>query len=392
MFMPLSFLYFLMTTHLGTAAIGLGISLAAVAALPAGLVAGPLIDRVGAKPVMVLNNLLSACGYVGYLFAHDFGMLVATVFLVIVADRLFFASWPVLVADLSGPHGTDWLYSLVSKYRNASLAAGYLIGGGVLALLGHAAAAYVIVVLNCLSSLVAAMILSRLRTRRPEGKPPAGPPRTREAAGWRRSGVLRDRPYLVLTFAQSALAFAWLVPGTILPVYLVHVLALPRWTPSAVLCVNFLAVAVWQVKITGWAAKYRRTAIVGLAAVFLALAAGVFALAAHAPASAAVVVIVAGMASFSAGEMLWNPAASALAADAAPPAARGRYIAMFQMSWAVSNTAGPVLAGTLLSAGPGWLWGVLASLVALGGTGFLLAGHLLPASVNQPMARPVATP
>jgi MFS family permease len=159
-----------------------------------------------------------------------------------------------------------------------------------------------------------------------------------------------------------------------------------------VLCVNFLAVAAWQVKITGWAAKYRRTAIVGLAAVFLALAAGVFALAAHAPASAAVVVIVAGMASFSAGEMLWNPAASALAADAAPPAARGRYIAMFQMSWAVSNTAGPVLAGTLLSAGPGWLWGVLASLVALGGTGFLLAGHLLPASVNQPMARPVATP
>jgi MFS family permease len=195
--------------------------------------------------------------------------------------------------------------------------------------------------------------------------------------------VLADRPYAILTGAQSALAFAWLLPGTILPVYIVRFLGLPKWIPSALLCLNFLIVMTLQVRVTAQAAKYRRTVVVGAASGVLAAAVGFFALSWGASPIGAVVTIVAGVLCFSFGEMLWNPTASALAAEAAPADARGRYIAFFQMSWAVSNTAGPVLVGTLLSAGPGWLWMSLGAIIVLGGVGFLLSGRLLPPAVNR---------
>lgn len=376
--MPLSFLYFLVTTHLTTAVIGFGITTAAVAALPVGIIAGPLIDRVGAKPIMIVNNVLSSCGYITYFFVKDLRLLIFATFLIMTADRLFFASWPVLVADMAPPSGTDWLYSLISKYRSASLAAGYLIGGAVLAFAGHSEAAYTIVLLNCISSLLTAIIMIRLKPVR-RLAPMASP----ESAEFHLFSVLHDRAYTILIFAQSALGFAWLLPGTILPIYIVHYLGLPSWMLSAVLCINFVAVTTLQMRVTSRVAKYRRTAVVGVASGFVAAAVGCFALAAHAPAGVSVASVLIGVVCFSFGEMLWNPAANALAADAAPSSAKGRYMAVFQMSWALSSTFGPMLVGVLLAAGTGWLWISLVSVTALGGTGFLLTGRLLPPTVDR---------
>lgn len=76
-FMPFSILYFLMTTEVGKARVGLAVSLAALFAVPFVLVAGTLVDKVGPKRIILAGNLVQAIGFVGYLRAETFWQIVA---------------------------------------------------------------------------------------------------------------------------------------------------------------------------------------------------------------------------------------------------------------------------------------------------------------------------
>ena len=57
-FMPVSVLYFLATTDLGLVQVGAALSLAALVALPAGPLLGGVVDRFGAKSVLLAGNAL----------------------------------------------------------------------------------------------------------------------------------------------------------------------------------------------------------------------------------------------------------------------------------------------------------------------------------------------
>jgi MFS family permease len=69
------------------------------------------------------------------------------------------------------------------------------------------------------------------------------------------------------------------------------------------------------------------------------------------------------------GEMIVVPTSQALAANFAPEAMRGRYMAIFGLSWAIPSTIGPGAAGYILdNFNPNLLWfigGALCGLSAL---------------------------
>jgi MFS family permease len=57
------------------------------------------------------------------------------------------------------------------------------------------------------------------------------------------------------------------------------------------------------------------------------------------------------------GEMILMPTSQALATDFAPERMRGRYMAIFGLSWAIPSTIGPGAAGYILdNYNPNWLW------------------------------------
>src|SRR3954467_6722537 len=57
-FMPVSMLYFLVSTDLSLVQLGAAISLASLVTLPTGPVIGSIVDRIGAKQVLLAGNLL----------------------------------------------------------------------------------------------------------------------------------------------------------------------------------------------------------------------------------------------------------------------------------------------------------------------------------------------
>ena len=83
--MPLSMLYFLAVTPLSLVQVGLAISIASAVALPAGPMIGAVVDRIGAKQVLLAGNLLQAVGFFAYLVTESFAAVL--VWTVVVTDR-----------------------------------------------------------------------------------------------------------------------------------------------------------------------------------------------------------------------------------------------------------------------------------------------------------------
>ena len=66
------------------------------------------------------------------------------------------------------------------------------------------------------------------------------------------------------------------------------------------------------------------------------------------------------------GEMIIMPTSQALAANFAPEDMRGRYMAVFGLTWGIPSIFGPTLAGLILdNLNPNLLWYVGAALCAV---------------------------
>ncbi len=73
-----------------------------------------------------------------------------------------------------------------------------------------------------------------------------------------------------------------------------------------------------------------------------------------------------------------RPTSNALAAGSPEPS-RGRYLAAFQLSWALTSVVAPGLFALLFAAGPALPWTVFAALAVVAGAATLLVEPWLPA-------------
>ncbi|MGW4807741.1 MFS transporter [Kitasatospora sp. NPDC004272] len=388
MFVPLSFLFFVLTTRLTVVQVGFGSSLATLLSLPLAPLAGALVDRWGARTSLIANNLLAAAGYLGYLLVDSLSGLVAAMLVVLSAERLYFAAWPGFVADLAEGAELDRWYAFTTAGSNAAAGLGGAAGGLLLGT-GWPGAAVAVVAVNAATSVAAAVLLLAPGPRSgprggrpgsPAGRPGALPdslpgsrPGSRsggpaDAPGW--GTLLRERRLLGLLAAQAALGFGWLVPTVVLPVYLVKVAGLPAWVPSTALTLNAVLIVLAQSATTARLVVFSRTRVVGWASALMAAA-----IAALAFGGGRAWSVFGAVPLFTAGQLLAGPACTAIAATAAPAAAHGRFLALVNLAWAVSAIGGPLLVGTLIEQHGTLFWSLLATLVAAGGLGFRAAGR-----------------
>ncbi|MEU3406531.1 MFS transporter [Streptomyces sp. NPDC006670] len=405
MFTPLSFLFFLMTTDLTVAQVGLGTSVATLLSIPLTPIAGMAVDRWGPRVSLISNNLLAATGYLCYLLVDSLPALVASMLVVLGADRMYWAAWPAFVADLAEGAELDRWYAFTAAGKNASVAVGGVVGGLLLAG-GWSGAAVLIVVVNASTSVVTALLFWKpVRPVRPAEQ--AGPARPDEVptpspgpaadasrapepgpdaarSGWR--AVFADRILLCVLASQTALAFGWLIPTLILPVYLVKVRDLPAWLPSTALTVNALLIVAAQSTLTARLGAVARSRVISWAAVLILAAVGLLALLPLTGGAVSIALVLGAVLLFTCGQMTATPAVVALSATLAPAGARGRFLSLFNLTWTVSATTGPALVGALVERQAALLWVVLACLVALGGLGYRLTGGLAPHRLGSPRA------
>src|SRR5262249_55199556 len=264
-----------------------------------------------------------------------------------------------LVADLAAPDERDRWIGLKRVMDNAGLGVGGVFGGVAVAT-GGIGGYQVIVVLNAVSFVAAALMLTRLpmpTTRRTSSAgataPPSPPSASLEArAGASRAArdggsgdraILRDHPFLVLVSVSVVFWMSNYSVDIVLAPYSVSVLRVPLWVPGALFALNTALVVGAQVPVMGLLASRRRTRAlmvggIGYMVVFLARAATPFL-----PAYTLVVTLGALMLLATMAEIILAPTMTALAAAMAPLHLRGRYLALADLSLSTATAITPLV-------------------------------------------------
>ncbi|MFJ9928112.1 MFS transporter [Streptomyces misionensis] len=370
-FVPVSMLYFLAATSLTLVQVGAALTTAGLLALPVGPLAGGLVDRYGARPVLQAANLAQALGFAGYLVVGQTWQIIACAWLNSAGRAVFFSCYGVTVTALAGPGRRERWFGFLGSVRNL----GYAFGGLLTAVavgFGTRGVYAAIVVVNALSYVSAFVLMRAMPNTRPEvGQEAAG--------GW--GCVLRDLRYLAVVAHQLCFALSLFALNIAIPVYAVDVLGLPGWTAGAVFTLNTLMVGFAQgIIVRSLGGRIRSRVLVAAHTCF---AAGyLLFLAADRVAALALAagVVLLGAMSYTIGEIVGAPITSTVAAESAPDALRGRYLALNQLAVSVAGAIAPAALSGLLSTGAAAIWLTLVGVSVLGATLATAIGKVVPAA------------
>ncbi len=390
---PISLLFFTLTTEISVAELGAALTAATVLSLPAGLAGGALTDRFGAKLAMVSNNLVSAAGYALYLLADDLLVVFLAMLLVAVADRMYWACWSSYVHAISNGRPFERWFAFLESVKAGAMGLGALFATLILAVSSVTGARW-LVFINVLSSVAAAAMFAAQPMRGPavadtagdEGSPqPAGeqdPELLQAVRHWR--AVLTSRSGLLLVTGQFLLSPVMLLPSVAFPLLFVDRWHMPAFASTLLFAVATGVSALVQTPLSH-AVRFRsRASVISAAMGLLAVALLVMAVLPERRSAfswAAVVLTGVVLAVVSA---LYMPASNALLTESAPAAIRGRAVAVFQTASALGMALFPVCFGLAFDNFTALPWILLVVSLVAGAVCFLRASARLPAHVRRP--------
>jgi MFS family permease len=354
---PFELVYALRIAHLSLTSAGVILSVAAAAGIAAGPLVGSVVDRVGPVRVVAIANLVGVAGCASLLLWTNAWGYALGAFLLSANLRVFWAAFTPLVGSIATGAELERWFGRLRGARYIGIVSGEALSGLVL-LAGIDAGLRLLVAANGLSfvaalGLVVAVIPARSATVVGDQDPVRG--------GYRQ--VLGDRLNLSLAGLNVAATLLLITPILVLPVFILERLHLPTWLPGAL--------AAWLTATAGiglfFAARLvrgrRRLRNLELAAMLWAIGCGLFLLA---PLDTAIAygALFAGAFLLGLGEAFYAPTADALPAALAPVELRGRYAALHQMAWGISEAIAPTLGAVTLAAGNAILWLTLAAIAA----------------------------
>lgn len=373
LFLPFSVLFFVATTDLSVAQVGLAVSVGGIARFAAGPVAGSLADRISPQQVLIIANVLQGAGFVGYLFVGRLWTLMVVTLIVQAGNAGFWSSYSPLIVAISEPGERERWFGLLGALRNAGFAIGALAAGAAVSI-GGIAGYRALALANAASYALAAVLLHRAHTRATSSSPGG----LADGPGWRT--VLHDRPYLALTATNISVATTSLALTLVMPVWAIENLGLPAWVPGAALTVNCGMVGLLQGPVVAAMTGHARYRALQLSMVLQVVASAVLLSAAQTSAGVGVALVILGVIVLTVGELMEVPVSNTVAAEAAPAAARGRYLAVHQTSWNIASVIAPASLTALLALSGLAVWGALSVVAMVGAIGFGLVAPHLPAA------------
>ncbi|WP_328603337.1 MFS transporter [Amycolatopsis sp. NBC_00345] len=363
LFMPFGVVYFLYTTTLPLTVVGACLTVARLLAIPMSIVVGPLIDRYGARRVLIWGNLLGASAFVGYLFADAAWSVIVVTFVAGVGQSTFWTAIRTLVGTVIEPERRTSWFALQSMTRNAGFGLGGLIGAVAIGL-GSKWVYLAFAGLNAVSFVVAAILV--VRWRHPDVVGTAATARqgaTNPFGGYRQ--LLRDRALAAVTGVNLAFVMCANVLTVLLVVYVTTELHQPAWVGGALFTVNTILVSTTQTVTTRAAGGLSHATVLRLAAVLWGASFGLMWLMAAAPGWLVIPGMFLALVVFTIAEMAQDPVLNTLLSELSPPGATGRYMAAYQLSWSVGGAVAPLLLTWLMSLGIAIAWLVMIAICAV---------------------------
>lgn len=326
---------------------GVGLAVFGVGSLAGTWLGGTLTDRFGSTAVQAVSLAAAGVGFVVLGWLATPAALFAGLFLVALLVDAFRPANSVALAERVGSAERGRAFALRRLAINLGMTFGPVVGGFL------ARVDYLWLFLadggTCLAAVVLLLVLFRGAPNAVPEEIPAreGDPAAAAEGERARRGPWRDRPYLVfvlLTGLLSAVLFQFL---STFPLTLRDGYGMTEDRIGLVFAVNTLLIIAFEMVLIHRLARVARLRLVAWGALLIGAGYGLTPFGDTFLFAALVMVVI------TVGEMLGLPSAEAHAADAAPAGARGRYLGLFNLSFAAALTAGPA-AGT-------WVYGHLGA-------------------------------
>ncbi|MEU3465562.1 MFS transporter [Streptomyces sp. NPDC006733] len=335
---PLLVLYFTRIVGLSTTSVGIGLTVAGLCGLVAGVAAGRCSDRYGSRPV--LTTLWLGCGTLmaAYTLIDSYAGFLLTVICFAAVNQSSSGVRSHLYADVMEPATRVEGRAHLRMVTNVAMG----LGGawGMLALQADTRGAYTVMLLvNAACFAGAALLVWRLPVRRATAQQVAAP--DAPLSRWR---AVRDLPFLTVTVLNGILVLQYSLLEIGLPLWVAQNTHAPRWSVALIAILNCALVALLQVRITRSVDDLPRAVhAMGRAGLLLGAACLVFALTAGLPPLWAVVVLAAGAVIQVFAEVLSAAGGWTLGYALADARAQGVYQGVYYAGFSAATMAGPAL-------------------------------------------------
>ncbi len=356
---PFFSLYITQKFQVGMTQAGIVLGIFSVFGMFGGMVGGGLTDKFGRRKIILFGLVFSALSTLSIGLVNDFTALIPLAVLVGLLSDVAGPAHMAMIADILPERQRQEGFGILRVVGNMAWIIGPTIGGFV-AKSSFFALFVIDAVISCVVALIFYLLISETR---PEG-----------SAGQERQGILatykgyalvaRDKAFMAFMAAGMLMGVVYQQMYNSLSVYLRDHHGIEPQGYGFLLTTSAITVILFQFTVTRIIKRRPPFVMMALGALFYMLGFSMFAYVnAYALFALAVVII-------TVGEMIIMPTTQALAANFAPEDMRGRYMAVFSLTWMLPATVGPGAAGIILdNYNPNLLWyigGVLCGLAALG--------------------------
>lgn len=379
MLYPFFALYLTQKYDIGMAKVGLIFAVFSITGMVGSALGGAIADRMGRKTVIIFSLILSSLSALGMGLAPTIGIFMAVIVLVGTLSSIGHPAHEAVVADLLPPEKRAEGYGIIRVVFNLAVIiappiAGLLIANSYLTLF---------IVDAVISLISAAVVLLALPETKPQAHPHAKPETMKQTfAGYGR--VFKDTPFVAFIGVTVMMTLVYMNMNSTLGVYLRDQHGLPEFRYAMLLSINAIIVVFLQFWVTRRLQSYKPFLMMAAGSLLYAIG---FAMYGFVTGFALFVI---SMIIITIGEMVVTPFQQSLVASFAPEDMRGRYMAVSGLSWSISFTIGPYLAGLLLeSSNPSLLWAFCGLVGMLATLGFVVLNKIREA--DTPLIEPATT-
>lgn len=343
---PFLSLYVANRFQVGLTEVGLLLAVWSVSGMTGSMIGGALTDKFGRKAMLIFGLVSSATTALVIGFTDQ----ISTFFLVLAFSGLFMdvggPAQSAMVADLLPENQRQEGYGILRVSANVAATIGPAIGG-ILAGVSY----LLLFIIDAIASLITAGIvffaLPETKPEITEGHPNENLIKTFK--GYRK--VIQDKLFAAFILVSIVMILVYTQMYSTLSVYLNRFHQISPQGFGWIMSLNGLMVVTMQFWITRKVKNFSPMLVIGAASICYGIGYTMYGLV------AAYWLFLLAMVFITIGEMLHVPVAQGVAARIAPSHMRGRYMAVYGLSWAVPHTFATLAAGLVMdNFNPNLVW------------------------------------
>lgn len=363
LFSTIEVIYFTLIIGLTPVEVAAALGIGGAASLLFTVPSGNIADRFGAKRVIIIAQLLEAVALLALIFVQSFWPLVFVNVVVAVLSTTAHVASSTVISKIGVGEERVKIRAAQRAMANMGIGLGTVFAGIALAI--NTPLAYqVMMVLNSVSYVISARILSRISAV------------DATVDKDEKIGIiaLKDKRFLAATFLNGIVSLHFVIQGVALPLWILHYTDAPKWWVSVLFVINTVLVTVLQIRFsTGTGDLKVSIKKFRIGTVWLLGACVVYSLAGGIPLWASCLVLAIGMLVHTIGELQAAAGSWSIGFDLAEEKHMGQYQGVYSLGWGIGGTVGPLYV-TALAIGlgmTGW-WIMGAVFVAAGFAMYLL--------------------